>query len=228
MKILLTRPIKDSIRLIEQLKSMGYIPVLCPFFEINYNQVISDENLNGFDGLIVTSKNALHVIRDINKNIKLLVVGISAYELSISLGFNNAIYAGINVAELKQKLENSLDKLLYLSAKDVTDNLDQFKNVTKLIVYEANPIEPISDVFFEFMNLNERRACIFFSLRAAKRFLYLINKYDLIYIKYDIIIFALSDAVADVFKNTRFVHCYVPDKPELTSLMTLIGKKLND
>ena len=228
MKILITRPEKDSIQLVEQVKYIGYDPVLCPFFEINYNQVIGDQTLDGFDGLIITSKNALHAIRGVDKNIKLFVVGISVYELVLFLGFNNVIYAGINVTELKQKLENNLDKLLYLSAKDVTDSLDQVKNVTRIVVYEASAIDPISDIFFEFMNYKENRACIFFSVRAAKRFLYLINKYELKSIKCDIIIFTLSEAVASVFKNTDFTKCYVPNKPELTSLMTLVGEKLNE
>lgn len=228
MKILLTRPLKDSLQLVDRVKSMGHHPVICPFFEIKYNQKIDNQYLEGFDGLIITSKNALTVITDINKNIKLFIVGISAYNLAISLGFNNIVYAGINVLDLKQKLENNLGKLLYLSAKDVTDNLDQFKNITRIVVYEANPIDPISNNFFEFMNANDSRACVIFSLRAAKRFLYLINKYDLNYIKCDIIIFALSEAVANIFKNTNFNNCYVPAKPELTTLMTLIGEKLND
>ena len=228
MKILVTRPIKEANELAEQLKKIGHEPVICPLFEVNYTQELKSQYLEDYDGIIITSKNAIYSILDINKKVKLFIVGVATYDFIQTLGFTNIIYAGQNILELKNRLQQEKGEFLYLSGKDVTDDLSEFRNITRLVTYEANPLEDISEIFCQFIKKKETKACSLFSFRAAERFLHLVNKYHLHSYCDSIIIFVLSDNIANLFKEANFKACYTPKRSELQSLIIMIDKVLNE
>ncbi len=105
-------------------------------------------NLNDFDALICTSKNALKALEKakiiLNLNINLYAVGQSTAEFAKSLGFKNikipkAAYGKNLFNEFKEELKDK--KCLYLRAKNIASalNLDLQNygvNLSEIIVYE--------------------------------------------------------------------------------------------
>jgi uroporphyrinogen-III synthase len=221
MKILVTRPIEQTNELAKKIIELGHEPIISPLIKITQLNNLNLDILEDFDAIIITSRNALLSILNANKNSKLIIVGKQTTQYAQSLGFSNANFAGHDIAELKQNL-NKTDKLLYLSGSEITDNLEDFPNITRQITYTSETIEELPGNFFEFFKLKELRICILFSLRTAKNLIYLVNKHNLNCS--NIIILTLSQNIAELFKNKGFHACYVAKKPELEYLISLIEK----
>ena len=218
MQILITRPIQDSIELSSQISVLGHEAIVNPLLKIDY---ISMAEPKGYDACLITSKHALTALKD--KNVKLIIVGKHTHDIAISLGFANSIYAGENVAQLKQFI-NPNERLLYCSGLDITDNLSEFKNITRTIVYKATPLSIPSPALINFLHSQESRAALFFSQRTAEIFINIINKYRLNVTSHDIIALSLSKKIADYLQDHGFSKSYAAEKPELQNIIEMIDK----
>lgn len=225
MKILITRSISKNLDLFVQIKGIGHEPILLPILEVTLIETILTKDVNQYKGLIITSVNALPAISNINKDIKIFILGKAAFKEFKENGFINSVYAGQNVLELKEKIKNLEAKYLYLSARDITDDLSEFKNVTRKIVYEANFIEANLAALVAFIKLTENRACIFFSVRAAKKFLSLLKENDLMNYTTNLTIFCLSEKIADILKPSK-LKVYFSKNPDSYNLIELIKEKV--
>lgn len=221
MKILITRSINQTVEIFRQIKEIGHEPISVPLLEISTTAHISNDSTKGYDGLIITSVNSLPALLNINRDIRIYVVGNTTIKELKAFDFNNLIYIGHNILELKEKLKFIQGKYLYLSARDVTDDLHEFPNIDRKIVYEANFTENNLENLISFIKLDEHKGCVLFSKRSAERFLYLIHKYELMSYMKNISLFCFSNKIADLFKKYRFT-VYISETPELKNIVDLI------
>jgi uroporphyrinogen-III synthase len=224
VKVLITRPIAEAQTLAEQLAGMGYAPIIAPLLEIHLKPNINFKELEQYEALIISSKNAIKAIVNADKKLKLLIIGQQTTEFAKSLGFINSIYIGKNISQLKKTIKVE-QNLLYLSGTDITDDLSDL-NVKRKIVYQAKAI--VSDSLLKFIKLKQLKICLFFSTRTAQVFIDFINKNRLKSYCQDIIVLALSDKISYSFKELEFKACYSASEPTLQKLLaSLIKLKVN-
>ena len=148
MHILLTRPLDDSLLMIQKFKDLGHDVSHLPLLKIE--KVENDNfNFNNYDALIFSSSNSIKFLntKNINKNIKCFPVG-PATEKKLRLqGFQNVIPAGGSVNSLLEIIQNNFDtsdgKLLYVSGETVAYELDKDLkskgyNIDRLINYKTS------------------------------------------------------------------------------------------
>jgi uroporphyrinogen-III synthase len=215
MKILVTRPIKLAQELEHKISALNHEAIICPLLEISILDKISTEIPS-----IISSQHALSCIG--NKNTKLYVLGERTSEIAQSLGYTDIIYAGDNINELKKNIPQN-EKLLYLSGKEVTDDLSQFSNITRKIVYQASPITSIPIALTNFIKTRETKSILFFSSKSAKTFINLTKNYRLYNNFNDIIALSLSKKISSYLKNYGFKNIYTAKEPKLVDLIKLIG-----
>ena len=121
MKILLTRPIKDSIITSEILIQKGIETLIIPFLEIsrvNYQKL----RISQSDYIMFTSKNAANFFRFENqfRNNSVFSVGRETKKILQEKGFQNIINA-----------DENLEKLLTLSKKNLKKEMLLFTQLTR-------------------------------------------------------------------------------------------------
>jgi len=189
MHILLTRPLEDNREMILKFKSLGHKVTHMPLINIE-GVKYEDLNFSDFKGIIFTSSNAIKFLdaKSIDKKINCFCVGSATESKAKSIGFQNIFAADGNVNNLKelilQNFNSSDGKLLYVSGKIISNDLDQqliFEgyNVKRIINYSANPIEKFNDDFIEKLKLKIPEIVYVYSQNSAISFLNLIKKYQL-------------------------------------------------
>ena len=185
MHILLTRPIDDSIEMIEKFKSLGHDVSHLPLLNIekvNHGNF----NFNNYDAFIFSSSNSIKFldIKNINKNIKCFSVG-SATERKIrALGFQNVIPAEGSVNSLIEIIQNNFDtsdgKLLYISGETIAYELDKDLkskgyNIDRLINYKTTHNDFNDTNFINELKKKIPNIVYIYSENSAKSFLKFIN-----------------------------------------------------
>ena len=189
MHVLLTRPLEDSIDLINRFKDKGFTVSHLPLIKINK---IDYPNLNSseFKIIIFTSSNAIRNLdtKDFDKNILCFCVGDATEKTAKQKGFHNTFSAGGNVRNLRelilQNLEKKTEKILYISGELVSYDLDkdlikEGLNVQRLISYSVSHIEDLSSDFLSELKKKIPDIVYIYSQNSAASFLNLIKKYEL-------------------------------------------------
>ena len=189
MHILLTRPIDDSIEMIEKFKSLGHDVSHLPLLDI---EKVNHENFNynNYDAFIFSSSNSIKFldIKNINKDIKCFSVGPSTERKIRSLGFQNVIPAEGSVNSLIEIIQNNFNtsdgKLLYISGETIAYELDKdLENkgysIDRLINYKTSH-NHFNDINFIKELKNKMPNIVYiYSENSAKSFLKFINNSDL-------------------------------------------------
>jgi uroporphyrinogen-III synthase len=189
MHILLTRPLEDCHEMISKFQLLGH--------EISHLPLISIEglkyeslNYSEFKGIIFTSANAIKFldIKNIDKKIACFCVGSATEKKARSVGFQNVFASEGNVNNLKelilQNFNSSEGKLLYVSGKIISSNLDHelISNgytIERAINYRAKPIEKYDEDFIEKLKLKMPEIVYIYSQNSAINFLKVIKNYQL-------------------------------------------------
>ena len=224
MKILITRPLDESMNLAKKIVKLGHQPIISPLLEIELFQNIDFESFNKYDGIIISSKNALKAIDQADKNLKLFIVGERTTQFAKTLGFLNSICAGANIIELKETMQQ-YNNLLYLSGVDISDSLNSLeKKIDRLEVYQAQRIESASNNFLDFIKLDGLRLCLLFSKRTAQIFIDFIKEYKLESYCKNIMTLSLSERIDDELKTIKLGSYYVSEEPTLKSMISSISR----
>lgn len=211
MKILITRPLDDSILTVQNLIEAGFEANICPLLKI---EKIKDLNFDG--NYLITSSNALASIK-VNPK-KLFVLGAKTADLAKSFGFENVIYLGDNIKEVRTGLPE-VEKIIYASGEDVTNDLKDFKNVTREIVYKATPEDKYLPILYKFMENSSSKIILFYSYRTAEQFLRLISGLDVK--NNDIILVCISEKICNLLKSNGFINVFFPNKPTAEEMISL-------
>ena len=189
MHVLLTRPLEDSIDLINRFKDKGFTVSHLPLIKINkldYPKLNSSE----YKIIIFTSSNAIRNLntKDFDKKSLCFCVGDATEKTAKQKGFYNTLSAGGNIKNLRelilQNLEKKTEKILYVSGELVSYDLDkdlikEGLNVQRLINYSVSHVK---DVSFDFLSELKKKIpdiVYIYSQNSAVSFLNLIKKYEL-------------------------------------------------
>ena len=108
MHILLTRPLEDSLAMIEKFKDLGHNVSHLPLLKI---EKIQNENIeyDDYKGLIFSSSNSVKFLdkQNINKEIKCFTVGSATEKKIRSFGFQNVIPAEGSANSLMEIIQNN-------------------------------------------------------------------------------------------------------------------------
>ncbi len=161
MHIIITRPIEDSLFLIERLKKQGHMVTHLPIIKI---QELKTEKINfqNYKAVIFTSSNSIKFL-NINKfdsKIKCYCVGKMTELTARKAGFINTHSSEGTVDSLIELIirtfENKSGKLLYLSSEFISKDLDvDLTNagytVDRVSNYTTLPIEEIDKTTLDFL-----------------------------------------------------------------------------
>ena len=189
MHVLLTRPLEDSIDLINRFKDKGFTVSHLPLIKINkldYPKLNSSE----YKVIIFTSSNAIRNLntKDFDKKSLCFCVGDATEKTAKQKGFYNTFSAGGNVKNLRelilQNLEKKTEKILYVSGELVSYDLDkdlikEGLNVQRLINYSVSHVKDLSSDFLNELKNKIPDIIYIYSQNSAVSFLNLIKKYEL-------------------------------------------------
>jgi uroporphyrinogen-III synthase len=176
--IIITRPLEDAISTAERLAERGFASFVEPMLAVEFFQAgveVLKKDILQYDGIIITSKNALRIVSGINKNIKIIVLGAATTALAIECGFTNVEYAGANINELCEfvKAKYAGKTFCYASGESVTQvlgvqNCGNF--ITRVVVYKTIASQNFSEEFVVRLKNGNFKGVMFFSTKTAATF----------------------------------------------------------
>ena len=181
MHILLTRPLDDSLLMIQRFKDLGHDVSHLPLLKIEKVEN-NNFNFNNYDALIFSSSNSIKFLdtKNINKNTKCFSVGPATEKKLRSLGFQNIIPAEGSVNSLLEIIQNNYDnsvgKLLYISGEIVSYDLEKDLknkgyNIDRLVNYKTTHNIFEDPIFIKNLEKKIPDIVYIYSENSAKSFL---------------------------------------------------------
>ena len=219
MHIIITRPIEDSLLLIERLKKQGHMVTHLPIIKI---QELKTEKINfqNYKAVIFTSSNAIKFLNvdKFDSKIKCYCVGKMTELRARKAGFINTYSSEGTVDSLIELIIRSFDnksgKLLYLSSEFISKNLDiDLSNagftVDRVSNYTTLPAEEIDKNTIDFLKKKTPDAIFVYSSKSAKNLFNLINKYSLLNVVTQSNLMCISEKVLLVLKQIKWKKVFV-------------------
>ncbi len=144
-RTVILRPEPGATATFEKAAEEGLSPVKLPLFEIERVDWSPPADLSAFDGLLLTSVNAIREAGpalDRLKSLPVYAVGPASARAAKAAGFEIARIGLTNVRGLLKAIDPDL-KLLHLAGEDRIDPRRAWQKITALPVYRAKPIETI-------------------------------------------------------------------------------------
>ena len=214
MHIIITRPIEDSLLLIERLKKQGHMVTHLPIIKI---QELKTEKINfqNYKAVIFTSSNAIKFLNvdKFDSKIKCYCVGKMTELRARKAGFINTYSSEGTVDSLIELIIRSFDnksgKLLYLSSEFISKNLDiDLSNagftVDRISNYTTLPVEEIDSITLNFFKKKLPDVILVYSSKSAKNLFNLINKYSLLNVVTQSNLMCISEKVLLVLKQIKW------------------------
>ena len=219
MHIIITRPIEDSLFLIERLKKQGHMVTHLPIIKI---QELKTEKINfqNYKAVIFTSSNSIKFLNvdKFDSKIKCYCVGRMTELRARKAGFINTYSSEGTVDSLIELIIRSFDnksgKLLYLSSEFISKNLDiDLSNagftVDRVSNYTTLPVEEIDKNTISFLKKKSPDAIFVYSSKSAKNLFNLINKYSLLNVVTQSNLMCISEKVLLVLKQIKWKKVFV-------------------
>jgi len=232
LHIIITRPIEDSLFLIERLKKQGHMVTHLPIIKI---QELKTEKINfqNYKAVIFTSSNAIKFLNidKFDSKIKCYCVGKTTEFTAKQAGFINTYSSEGTVDSLIELIirtfENKSGKLLYLSSEFISKDLDidlinAGFTVDRVSNYTTLPVEKIDKITLDFFKKKAPDAIFVYSLKSAKNLFNLINKYSLLNIVTHSNLMCISEKVLLVLKQIKWKKIFVFNPGEEEFLLNKI------
>ncbi len=214
MHVIITRPIKDSIELVNNLKILGHTITYLPLISIKKvsHKFIDFKN---FRAIIFTSKNAIEFLdtKSFQKNIQCFCVGEATEKKAKEFGFYNAISAGGNVDALIELIIRTFDKktgkLIYISSEFISKDLDieltkKGYLVDRIVNYTSKPVAQIEQNTLEYIKQNKPDVICVYSEKSAINLKDLIGKYSLVDVMTQTNLMCLSKKISSVLEFIKW------------------------
>jgi uroporphyrinogen-III synthase len=235
MRLLVTRPEPDALRLKAVLEEAGHEATVEPLLTVSFEggEPIDTE---GAQALIATSRNALRALKaspmlTAARRLPLFAVGKATATEARALGFDLVVTGAGTAAELVAHIVSALDPaaglVVHLAgdtlATDLKGELEAHGfRVTQPVVYRMLPATTLTDDTVEQLAMREIDGVILMSPRTAAIYAKLIRKHGLTQAVRAVPHFCLSAAVArrlEPLGPTR-----VPEAPRLEEVLALIDE----
>ncbi len=233
MHIVITRPIEDSLFLIERLKKMGHTVTHLPVIKIEGLKT-KKINLQNYKAVIFTSSNAIKFLNvdKFDAQIKCYCVGKATEFTARKAGFLNIYSSEGTVNSLIELIIRSFDnksgKLLYLSSEFISKDIDSDLikagfMIDRISNYTTSPINEMDKNTIDFLNSNVPDIIFVYSSRSAKNLFNLINKYSLLNVVTQSNLMCISEKVLLVLKQIKWKKAFVFSPGEEEFLIDKIG-----
>ena len=232
MHIVITRPIEDSLFLIERLKKMGHTVTHLPVIKIEGLKT-KKINLQNYKAVIFTSSNAIKFLNvdKFDAQIKCYCVGKATEFTARKAGFLNIYSSEGTVNSLIELIIRSFDnksgKLLYLSSEFISKDIDSDLikagfMIDRISNYTTSPINEMDKNTIDFLNSNVPDIIFVYSSRSAKNLFNLINKYSLLNVVTQSNLMCISEKVLSVLKQIKWKKVFVFNPGEEEFLLNKI------
>lgn len=235
MRILVTRPEPDGLKLKGLLEAQGHEAVVEPLLKVTFETFEADE-LDGVTTLIATSRNALRAVRSAVpanrlQGLTVYAVGGATAEEARRMGFGRVIKGTGTAAGLVPLIASTLDPtedmLLHLRgdkvATDVRGELEALGfRVAEAIVYSMRAADSLSPDVREQLSVGEIEAVMLMSPQTAAIYARLMARHRLQLPARLITHLCLSDAVSERLKPLGAVPVEVAEAPSLEEMLALV------
>lgn len=210
MRLLVTRPEPDASREAEALGLRGHEAALAPLLTIEFRGSVALQ-LDGAQGLIVTSRNALRALAahpELDQALKLplFAVGEATARQAQELGFADVTIGPGTGAELAVLISGELKPergaLVHLAGETLAFDLKsalerQGFTVRQPVLYRALPARALPADALSLLNAGKLDGVILMSPRTAKTLADLLARYGLVTQAKSLVCYCLSAAVAE-------------------------------
>lgn len=235
MRLLVTRPEPDALKLGAVLEEMGHEATIEPLLSVSFEDGEPIE-LDGAQALIATSRNALRALKASSmlaraRALPLFAVGKATAAEARALGFEMVVTGAGTAAELVAHLVSALDPaaglLVHLAgdklATDLRGELEaQGFRVVQPVVYRMLPATALSAETIEQLAMGEIDGVILMSPRTAAVYVALVRKHGLAATIRPLPHFCLSAAVARRLEALGTIRIEIADSPRLEEMLALI------
>ncbi len=233
MKILLTRPINDSVSTSNLLRKFPIKPVILPFLEIkknNYREFkLAKDNI-----LVFTSKNAatFFKFKKEMKGILILSVGTETKKILQKKGFENIINVDGDLQKLLiviKKYLNKTKKVYHLTSKTQNVELKKFFQdfdceYYAIKCYTSKMINVDKKKLISFMKEKKNNIISLYSTLSAKSFVKQIIENDLEALCKNKNFIVISEKVKEELKKLGKLSIFIAKSPKQKRMIDLIRK----
>lgn len=241
MSVLVTRPPPDNAVTAAALRGAGVEALLAPVLRFEPVDSHGDPDA-AFDGLIVTSANALRAVdgkADIARllMLPLFAVGEHTADAARRGGFLNVIDSGGDAAALRERVKKAFKKskhaavLLHLAGADLATDLAgelgaQGMTVVTQTVYRMVPVGRLPDEVCEAFAAQRIEAILHYSRRSARAFVDAARNSGVEVSALALPQCCLSEAIGAVLRDAGAVRISVSSTPNETALLETLSRAL--
>jgi len=238
MRLLVTRPEPDALKLRAALEEIGHEAVVEPLLSLSFADA-EPVDLDGAQALIATSRNALRSLKALSsgpilaeaRHLPLFTVGRATSAEARALGFETVITGAGTAAELVAHIVSVLDPsagvLVHLAgdtlAHDLAGELEMHGfRVRQPVIYRMRAATAFTDTTVEDLASEAIDGVILMSPRTAAIYARLVARHGLTATVRALPHFCLSDAIAQRLQPLGPVPTRVAEAPRLEELLALI------
>ena len=243
MSILVTRPHPDNETTADNLRARGHVVLLAPVLKFE-PVVFHDEGEASYDGIIITSANAIRgaalQLRDLGLlQLPLFAVGEHTAAAARDAGFADVVAAGGDAAALRDKVVRSArDKvlkknstLLYLAGADLSRDLGgelgaEGFNVVTQTTYRMAPVKVLPREVCDGFAAHGIDAVLHYSRRSARAFLDAARDEGVEISALAIPQCCLSETIAGVLREAGASQVLVATTPDENALFDTLERAL--
>jgi len=232
MRVLVTRPLDDSLETAARLKTMGHESIIEPLLEIRFHDggAIS---LNGVQAILATSANGIRALirRTPRRDVPVFAVGQQSAEEARAAGFADVRSAEGGSSALATAAagwaEPKKGALLHTSGFDVAGDLAGTLEASGFIVrretlYEAVAVDALPEAAAAALRDGTVDAVLLFSGRSSEAFAEGVSKAGLEAACAKLIAVPISHAAAAPLQSLRFKELRIPSRPNQDAMLALL------
>jgi len=235
MRLLVTRPEPDALKLRAVLEDHGHEATVEPLLHVSFSDP-DPIDLEGVQALVATSRYALralksHPLRGEARKLPLFAVGRATATEARTLGFEMVVTGAGTGHELVAHIVSVVDPagglILHLAGDtlsvDLKGELETHGfRVARPVVYRMQAATTLSDDTIEQLALGEIEGVILMSPRTATIYASLMRKHGLVLVARGLVHFCLSEAIARRLAPLGPVSAAIADAPRLEEVLALI------
>jgi uroporphyrinogen-III synthase len=237
MRLLVTRPEPDALKLGALLEEAGHEATIEPLLSVSFEGGAPVE-LEGAQALVATSRNALRALKANPalaeaRSLPLFAVGAATAAEARALGFATVVSGAGTAAELVAHIVSAIDPagglVVHLAgealASDLAGELEAHGfRVVQPVVYRMVAATALSEETVEQLGSGEVDGVILMSPRTAAVYAALVRKHHLAAAVRALPHFCLSQAVARRLAPLGGVPTEVPEVPRLEEVLALVDE----
>jgi uroporphyrinogen-III synthase len=232
MRVLVTRPLDDSLETAARLQALGHDSVIAPLLEIHYRD--GDEiSLDSVQAVLATSANGIRALirRTGRRDVAVFAVGQQSSAEASAAGFSDVRNAEGGSTALAAATSEWADPnsgtLLHVCGTDVAGDLAgaleaKGFSVRREMLYEAVAIEGLPGAAQAALRAGKLDAVLLFSARSAKAFADGIAAAGLRQACKNLVAIAISEAAAAPLGGLTFRAVRIPARPNQDGMLALI------